>query len=90
MRALGSFIVIKPEKVEEQVSASGLLMTAADSNSFKYHEAIVLLVGDSKDVKVGDKIAFDKNAGHPYKLDGEMVRIIQERDCALILDTPSK
>lgn len=90
MRALGSFIVIKPEKVEEQVSASGLLMTAADTDSFRYHEAKVLLIGESKNIKVGDLIAFDKSAGHPYKLDGELVRIIQERDIALILDTPSK
>lgn len=86
MKALGKYILITPEKVEEQVSASGLLMTAADADSFRYHEATVNLIGsDVEHVKIGDRIAYDKSAGHPYKVNGLMHRVIQERDCALIL-----
>lgn len=87
MRALGKYMVIKPEKIEEQVSASGLLLTAADSDSFRYHEADVLFVGPEVDENItsGTKIVYDKNAGHPFRIGEDTVRIILERDCALIL-----
>ncbi len=87
MKALGKYIVIKPEKVEEQVSASGLLLTAADSEGFRYHEAKVLFSGPEVDeaISEGVTIAYDKNAGHPFRIGEDSVRIILERDCALIL-----
>lgn len=87
MEALGKYILIKPEKVEEQKSASGLFATAADSQKMRWQNAETIEVGDEVNPKIkkGQRIAYDSAAGHDIKIGEELFRMISERDVALIL-----
>ena len=85
-------IVIK--EVESQTkTASGLVLP--DSAQEKPQMATVLAVGpggtiDGKEivmeVKVGDKVLYNKYAGSEFKLDGEEVTILKQSDVLAIVE----
>ena len=86
MKALNNYIMVLPNTVEKKETSMGLLMTGEESSKEKYKEGVVELVSeDVKTVKKGDTIVYDAVQGHDYRYDGNMYRIIQYRDVALIL-----
>jgi len=87
MKALNSFIVVKPLVVEQQKSASGLLLTGAEIVKQRYQEAEVIEASDlvAEHIHKGDVVAYDAVQGHDYRNGEESYRIIQYRDVALIL-----
>jgi co-chaperonin GroES (HSP10) len=88
MKALGSYILIKPiEKKKESSLKTGLLLTSNESENQRYQEAIVQLVGDQIDtIKEGQKISFDKVSGHYIKLNDEHLMVISLKDVVVIFD----
>lgn len=87
MKALNSFIVVKPREIEQKQTASGLLLTGSETVKQRYQEADVIEVSSLVDehIKKGDVVAYDAVQGHDYRSGEETYRIIQYRDVALIL-----
>ena len=68
------------------VSSSGLLLSAEDSQSFRYKKARVIESGTQVDsIKTGDVIYFDKTAGHSMMIGNDTYTIIVERDVVVVL-----
>lgn len=87
MKALNSFIVVKPMVIEQKQSASGLLLTGSEVVKQRYQEAEVIEVSElvGEHIKKGDVVAYDAVQGHDYRSGDDVYRIIQYRDVALIL-----
>jgi chaperonin GroES len=94
LKPLGSRVVIKALDREE-VTKSGILIP--DTAKEKPQEGKILAVGpgdlddDGKriplDVKVGDRVLYQKYAGTEFKLEGEELLILAEKDVlALIVE----
>jgi|TARA_R100001198_G_C5208003_1_gene194446 co-chaperonin GroES (HSP10) len=85
MQAIGKYIVIKKIN-EEYKSDSGLLLSSADIESFRYHKGEVINPGTNVEViKQGDVIYFDKSSGHTMFLEDESYTIIEERNVVIVL-----
>lgn len=93
LRPLGDRVVVKPTPREE-MTKSGIVLP--DTAKEKPQEGSVLAVGTGKlldsgervpmDLKEGDKVLFAKYAGTEFKLDGEEVLILSERDVLAVLE----
>ena len=85
--------IVIQEVQSETKSASGLVLP--DSAQEKPQMAEVLAVGpggiiDGKEIvmqiKVGDKVLFNKYAGAQFKLDGQEVTILKQSDVLAIVE----
>ena len=92
LKPLGSRVVVKALKREE-MTKSGIVLP--DTAQEKPTEATVVAVGpgdrdeDGKriavDVKVGDVVLFQKYSGTEFKIDGEDLLILSEKDILAIV-----
>ncbi len=85
-------IVIKAVETQEK-TASGLYLTASSQEKPQVAEVIAVGPGgtiDGKEVvmqiKVGDKIFYNKYAGSDFKLDDEEVTILKQSDVLAIIE----
>ncbi|MGN0771141.1 MAG: co-chaperone GroES [Christensenellales bacterium] len=85
-------IVIKAIETQEK-TASGLYLTASSQEKPQVAEVIAVGPGgtvDGKDIvmqiKVGDKILYNKYAGSDFKLDDEEVTILKQSDVLAIIE----
>lgn len=85
MRAVGKNIVIKV--IEEEITtASGLLLSAEDSNQMRYKRGVVISPGtEVQSVKEGEEIYYDKRQSFTMIVDGNQVTVITERDLVLVV-----
>lgn len=85
MRAVGKNIVINV--IEEEITtASGLLLSAEDSNQMRYKRGVVLSPGtEVQSVKEGEEIYYDKRQSFTMIVDGNQVTVITERDLVLVV-----
>jgi chaperonin GroES len=93
LRPLGDRVVIKPTEREE-MTKSGIVLP--DTAKEKPQEGSVLAVGpgafdnDGKriqiDVKVGDKVLYAKYAGTEFKIDGDDLLIVSQKDILAIVE----
>jgi chaperonin GroES len=93
LRPLGDRLVLKPTPREE-VTKSGIVLP--DTAKEKPQEGEVLAVGPGRvlddgsrgamDVRVGDKVLYAKYAGTEFKVDGEELLIISEKDILAIVE----
>jgi chaperonin GroES len=93
LKPLGSRVVIKALDREE-VTKSGILIP--DTAKEKPQEGKVLAVGPgdrdedgeriAMDLKVGDKVLFQKYAGTEFKLEGEELLILNEKDVLALIE----
>jgi chaperonin GroES len=93
LRPLGDRIVVQPTPREE-VTKSGIVLP--DTAKEKPQEGTVLAVGpgaileDGKrgaiDVKIGDKVLYAKYAGTEFKVDGEDLLIISQKDILAVVE----
>tara|TARA_R100001463_G_scaffold11755_3_gene32791 strand:- start:5832 stop:6089 length:258 start_codon:yes stop_codon:yes gene_type:complete len=85
MKAIGKYIVIKKIK-EEYKTDSGLLLSNADVESFRYHKGQVVNPGNRVEViKEGDIIYYDKSSGHSMLIEDETFTIIEERNVVIVM-----
>ena len=92
LKPLGDRLVVKPTPREE-MTKSGIVLP--DTAKEKPQEGTVLAVGpgafdnDGKriavDVKKGDKVLYAKYAGTEFKLDGDDVLIVSQKDILAVV-----
>ncbi len=93
LRPLGDRLVIKPTPREE-MTKTGIVLP--DTAKEKPQEGMVLAAGpgavleDGKrgamDVKEGDKVLYAKYAGTEFKVDGEELLIVSQKDVLAIVE----
>ena len=93
LRPLGDRVVIEPTPREE-MTKSGIVLP--DTAKEKPQEGKVLAVGpgrilddgkrESIDVKKGDKVLYAKYAGTEFKVDGEELLIVSQKDILAIVE----
>ena len=92
IKPLEDRIVVRPLEAE-QTTASGLVIP--DTAKEKPQEGLVLAVGPGRilddgkreqiDVKKGDKVLYAKYAGTEFKVDGEDLLIVSQKDILAIV-----
>ena len=85
MKAIGTYIIIKP--IEEEVTTdSGLLLSGEETSKLRYRKGKVLNVGTEVDViNEGDVIYYDQQSGHTMLLNNEVVAIIRQQSVVGVL-----
>ena len=93
LKPLGSRVVIKALEREE-ITKSGIVLP--DTAKEKPKEGKVLAVGPgdrdedgeriAMDLKVGDKVLYQKYAGTEFKLEGEELLILNEKDVLALIE----
>lgn len=91
MKPIGKYIIAKhiTPHVSTPTVGSAFQMTAVDTSKMLYQQAEVLEIGPEVEVvQPGDRILYNKSSGHDLTLNGETVRILQERpgDVVAILE----
>jgi chaperonin GroES len=93
LRPLGDRVVIQPTPREE-MTKSGIVLP--DTAKEKPQEGSVLAVGPGRilddgkrepiDVKKGDKVLYAKYAGTEFKIDGDELLIVSQKDILAVVE----
>ena len=93
LRPLGDRLVIQPS-AREEMTKSGIVIP--DTAKEKPQEGTVLAVGPGRilddgkreqiDVKKGDKVLYAKYAGTEFKVDGEDLLIVSQKDILAVVE----
>jgi chaperonin GroES len=94
LRPLGDRVVIQPTPREE-MTKSGIVLP--DTAKEKPQEGSILAVGPGRvlddgkreavDVKVGDKVLYAKYAGTEFKIDGDELLIVSQKDILAVVES---
>ena len=92
LRPLGDRVVIHPS-AREEVTKSGIVLP--DTAKEKPQEGTILAAGpgriledgkrEAMDVKTGDKVLYAKYAGTEFKIDGDELLIVSQKDILAIV-----
>lgn len=87
MEAIGRNIIIEPIKARAEKTKGGLLLTEKNKENIRYKDAVVVSVGDQTALILtkGDKIKYDKHAGHDIEVDGVTYSVIKLEDVVIKL-----
>lgn len=86
MKAIGKYIVISELKEDIKKTDGGLLLAENHREDIRYRTADVVSVGTHVEgVKEGDKIYYDRVAGHNIELENGIFKVIQEIDVIIVL-----
>ena len=93
LRPLGDRVVIKPS-AREEMTKSGIVLP--DTAKEKPQEGTILAAGpgrilddgkrESMDVKPGDKVLYAKYAGTEFKIEGDELLIVSQKDILAIVE----
>jgi chaperonin GroES len=93
LRPLGDRVVIKPV-AREEMTKSGIVLP--DTAKEKPQEGIILAAGPGKiledgkreqmDVKEGDRVLYSKYAGTEFKVEGEDLLIVSQKDILAVVE----
>jgi chaperonin GroES len=93
LRPLGDRVVIKPS-AREEMTKSGIVLP--DTAKEKPQEGTIIAAGPGKilddgkretmDVKAGDKVLYAKYAGTEFKIDGDELLIVSQKDILAIVE----
>ncbi len=93
LRPLGDRVVVRPSEREE-MTKSGIVLP--DTAKEKPQEGEILAAGPGRvlddgkrepmDVKVGQKVLYGKYAGTEFKVDGEDLLIVSQKDILAIVE----
>jgi chaperonin GroES len=93
LRPLGDRVVVKPTP-REDMTKSGIVLP--DTAKERPQEGEVLAAGpgrilddgkrEAMDIKVGDKVLYAKYAGTEFKIDGEELLIVSQKDILAIVE----
>ena len=94
LRPLGDRVVVQPS-AREEMTKSGIVIP--DTAKEKPQEGTILAAGpgrilddgkrESMDVKTGDKVLYAKYAGTEFKLEGEDLLIVSQKDILAIVES---
>ena len=92
LRPLGDRVVIKPS-AREEMTKSGIVLP--DTAKEKPQEGTIIAAGPGKvlddgkretmDVKTGDKVLYAKYAGTEFKIDGDELLIVSQKDILAVV-----
>lgn len=83
MKVLSKFVLVK--KHPESRETSGFMYSVGETRELRYHMADIVDLGDMvKGMKSGDKILFDKVAGHDVLINEDRLTVIQEKDIVCV------
>lgn len=93
LRPLGDRVVIKPS-AREEMTKSGIVLP--DTAKEKPQEGSIIAVGPGRilddgkreaiDVKPGDKVLYAKYAGTEFKIDGDELLIVSQKDILAVVE----
>ena len=84
MQPIGNYIIVS-EIIEEQKSASGMILTGESMLDMRYRKGEVIKAGtDVTVIHEGDVIMFDKSNSFSMMLEGNTVTIITIREVILV------
>ena len=84
MKAVNQYIIVDKIK-EEPKKVNGLIMTESLNTDVRYLKGIIISVGNRTEaLKEGDKIYYDKHAGHGIEWDGKMYYVIKQQDVVIV------
>ena len=86
MKAIGRNIIIEKLKEGTTKTKGGLLLAENQREDIRYTEADILSVGEQVEgLKDGDKIFFDRHAGHKIEIDKKTYHVIKAQDVVVVL-----
>jgi co-chaperonin GroES (HSP10) len=87
MVAIGRNLIIKPHKEKVEQTKGGLLLTEKNKQNIRYKDADIVSVGEqaASIFKEGDKIKYDKHAGHGIEINDETYHVIKVEDVVVKL-----
>lgn len=86
MKAIGKNLIITSEKLKAKKTKGGLLLGEKDREDVRYIVATVFEAGDEvPNIKKGDKIYYDKHAGHSIDFEDAVYKIIKIQDVVVVL-----
>ena len=84
MQAINHYIVIRKIK-EAPVKVGGLELTEEQNEDVRYLKAEIVSVGDKITMlKPGDRIRYDRHAGHGIEWDNELFHVINLGDVVIV------
>jgi chaperonin GroES len=94
LRPLGDRVVVQPS-AREEMTKSGIVIP--DTAKEKPQEGTIIAAGpgrilddgkrESMDIKAGDKVLYARYAGTEFKLDGEDLLIVSQKDILAIVES---
>ena len=86
MKAIGRNLIIEKIKEGTTKTKGGLLLAENQREDIRYTEADILSVGEQVEgLKEGDKIFFDRHAGHKIEIDKKTYYVIKAQDVVVVL-----
>jgi|TARA_R110000823_G_scaffold313264_1_gene440805 co-chaperonin GroES (HSP10) len=86
MKAIGSNLIIQKVKEGTTTTKGGLLLAENQRDDIRYILADVISVGnDTAGIKEGDKIYYDRHAGHKIDIKKDVYHIIKLQDVVVVL-----
>jgi chaperonin GroES len=86
MRAIGKCLIIEKIKEGTTKTKGGLMLAENQREDIRYIEANVLSIGDEVvGVKEGDRIFYDRHAGHKIDIEKETYHVIRLGDVVVVL-----
>lgn len=86
MQAIGNYLVIKKEKEQASKTKGGLILTELQKEDIRYKIGEVKSVGSLVEgIEIGDKIYFDKAAGHNIEIEEDIYQVIRVHDIVVVL-----
>ena len=86
MKAVGKNLIINIIKEGTTKTKGGLLLAENQREDIRYVEANIVSVGDEViGLKQGDKIYFDRHAGHKIEINKTSYRVIKAQDIVVVL-----
>ena len=86
MKAIGRNLIIEKIKEGTTKTKGGLLLAENHKEDIRYIMATVVSVGDeTAGIKEGDKIYYDRHAGHKIEVEKDIYHIIKLQDVVVVL-----
>lgn len=85
MKAVGNYLLVKQTKQGTTKTDGGLLLSENDRKDLRYVEAEIYNPGEHDMLKKGDKIFYDRVAGHKIEHNGEEYHVIKIQDIVVVL-----
>lgn len=83
MKALGIYVVVKPDEFNQKREKGGFVI---EKDDIRYVYGEIVSFGDMvKGIKKGDRVSFDDRAGHFVNVDGEKLKVIKYGDIAFVV-----
>jgi chaperonin GroES len=86
MKAVGKVLIIEKIKEGTTKTKGGLMLAENQREDIRYIEAKVLSIGEEVvGIKEGDRIFYDRHAGHKIDVEKETYHVIRLGDVVVVL-----